>query len=233
MGMAITTTIDAGRTTALIRLMSWLSPAFPIGAFAYSGGLEKAIEDGRVTNERELSSRLGTLVDHGALKTDAVLFSLSYRAQSEEALADIAALALALAGSAERHAETVNLGSAFMDAAAEWEHSLAEAVRAASSGKIAYPVAAGAVAGAHAVGVEEAIGAFVHSCLSQLVSVAIRCGVIGQKQGVRLLAAFEEKVTDMARALACCSEDDLGSAAFMAEISSLRHETQVSRLFRS
>jgi urease accessory protein len=233
-GIAITTSIEADRTTALIRLMTWLSPAFPIGAFAYSGGLEKAVEDGRVDDEASLFGWLEALIDHGVLKTDATLFSLSYRAgDDEEALWRTAELALALTGSSERHSETVSLGVAFMDAAAVWDHPLAETVRARIDGKLAYPVAAGAVAGAHNVGLEAGIAAFVHACLSQLVSVAIRCGVIGQRQGVAILASLEAKVTATARSIAICTEDDLGTAAFMAEICSLRHETQASRLFRS
>jgi urease accessory protein len=234
MDMAINTIIDHGRnTTALIRLMTWLSPAFPIGAFAYSGGLEKAIEDGRVSDAEMLAQWLDGLMTHGALKTDAVLFSLSYKSASDPELGELAELALALAGSAERYKETVSLGAAFLDAACVWHHPRVEAVRMASGNQIAYPVAAGSVAGTHETGLEEGIAAFLHSCLSQLVSVAIRCGVIGQKQGVGLIASFEAKVSLMAETVAGCSEDDLGSAAFMAEISSLRHETQVTRLFRS
>ena len=224
---------DKGRATALIRLMTWLSPAFPIGAFAYSGGLEKAIEDGRIQTRDSLGAWLDGLLRHGTLKADAVLFSLSYRAARAPELMQISELALALAGSAERYQETVSLGAAFVDAAAEWPANEVLAVRAACNGKIAYPVAAGAVAGLYGTGPEEAIAAFLHACLSQLISVAIRCGVIGQKQGVGLLAGFEEQVSAMAEVIAGCDEDDLGSAAFMADISSLRHETQVTRLFRS
>ena len=232
MGMAITA-IDTGQTTGLIRLMTWLSPAFPIGAFAYSGGLEKAIEDRRVTDRDTLAGWLEALMQHGVLKTDAIFFSLSYRQPEGEALRDLAELALALAGSSERYKETVSLGAAFLDAASEWSHPAVDTARQHAAGKMAYPVAAGAVAGTHEVGLEPAIAAFVHSCLSQLISVAIRCGVIGQRQGVGLLAALEAQVASLAAQAAGACEDDLGSAAFLAEISSLRHETQVTRLFRS
>lgn len=224
---------DTGRTTALIRLMTWLSPAFPIGAFAYSGGLETAIEDRRIHSRDSLGAWLDGLLRHGVLKADAVLFSLSYQAAHTSELKHISELALALAGSAERYQETVSLGTAFVEAVGEWPCAEVLAVRAACGGKIAYPVAAGAIAGLHETGPEEAIAAFLHACLSQLVSVAIRCGVIGQRQGVGLLAGFEMQVSAMAEVIAGCHEDDLGSAAFMADISSLRHETQVTRLFRS
>lgn len=232
MHMAITTT-ERRATTALIRLMTWLSPAFPIGAFAYSGGLERAIADGRVRDRDGLFVWLDGLMGYGALKTDAIFFSLSYRARGQAMLADINALALALAGSAERLAETVSLGNAFVDAARDWPHPVLQAVRANAGGRVAYPVAAGAVAGLHETGLEAGLAAYLHANLSQLVSVAIRCGVIGQKEGVGLLASFEDHVAALAGALIDCTEDDLGSAAFIAEISSLKHETQATRLFRS
>lgn len=231
MHTAITT--EARRTTALIRLMTWLSPAFPVGAFAYSGGLERAIADGRILGRADLEAWLDALMTYGVMRTDAIFFSLAYRAPDERALLDVNELALALAGSAERLAETGSLGTAFIDAARDWSLPALDAVRTACGDRVAYPVAAGAVAGAHDVGAQAGIAAFLHSTLSQLISVAIRCGVIGQKQGVSLLSAFEAMVTDLAAELVDCTEDDLGSAAFLADIASLRHETQASRLFRS
>lgn len=232
MHMAITTT-ERRHTTALIRLMTWLSPAFPIGAFAYSGGLERAIADGRIRDRSGLHAWLEGLMTHGAMKTDAIFFSLSYRACGEAVLSGINDLALALAGSAERLSETVSLGTAFVDAARDWPHPVLSEVRARADGRVAYPVAAGAIAGAHETGLEAGLAAYLHANLSQLVSVAIRCGVIGQREGVGLIASFESHVASFAGELIDCSEDDLGSAAFMAEISSLKHETQTTRLFRS
>lgn len=232
MHMAITTT-ERRQTTALIRLMTWLSPAFPIGAFAYSGGLERAISDGRIKGGEGLRAWLDGLLCHGAMKTDAIFFSLGYRASDETSLFAVNDLALALIGSSERLSETTSLGAAFVDAARAWPHRSLQAVRERAGGRVAYPVAAGAIAGAHETGLEAGLAAFLHANLSQLVSVAIRCGVIGQREGVGLLALFEGQVASLAGALVDCTEDDLGSAAFMAEISSLKHETQTTRLFRS
>lgn len=228
-GMGIISTIEPTDPAALVRLMTWLSPAFPVGAFAYSGGLEKSIEDGQVHDQASLHSWLASLVTHGFLKTDAVFFSLSYRAGTAEKLSTLNELAEALAGSAERHKETMALGSAFLTAASAWPCHAIERL----SGRAAYPVAAGAVAGCHNVGLEAGLSAYLHAAISQLVSVAIRCGIIGQQQGVMLLALLEAQVL-RAASVACNEElDDLGSATILADIASLRHETQVTRLFRS
>ncbi len=227
--MGIITTIEPTDPAALVRLMTWLSPAFPVGAFAYSGGLERAVEDGLVCDHASLEAWLITLLVRGPLKTDAVFFSLSYRAGDAETLRSLNTLAEALAGSSERHVEMRSLGNAFLSAAAAWPCEIIKWME----GRAAYPVAAGAVAGAHRVGLMAALSAFLHSGVSQLVSAAIRCGVIGQQQGVELLAGLETHVLDVAGMASAAEPDDLGSAAITADMASMRHETQATRLFRS
>ena len=225
----ITTTIDQPGSAALVRLMTWLSPAFPVGAFAYSGGLEKAIAEERVSDRVSLEAWLSRLATHGPLKTDAIFFSLAYKAGDADELTELNALAEALAGSAERYRETVALGSAFLASASAWPC----AALGWLNGRAAYPVAAGAVSGGHHVGLEAGLSAYLHAALSQLVSVAIRCSVIGQQVGVGMLAALEALVLDQARIAAVSRMDDLGSATIAADIASMRHETQTTRLFRS
>ncbi len=217
-------------TRALLRLMAWLSPAFPVGGFAWSGGLERAVADRMVTDAGGLSAWLATLLAHGALWNDAVLFAEAWRRVDDEAgLADLADLGLALAGSAERHAETLSLGRAFVAAASAWPQS----VLARLPQDVPYPVAAGAIAAAHGVPVEEALAAYLHAALSQFVSAGIRLGVCGQAEGVAILAGLEEAIAAVSARAAAGTLDDLGGAAVRADIASLRHETQHSRLFRS
>ncbi|WP_370643599.1 urease accessory protein UreF [Shinella sp. NM-101] len=218
-------------TVALVRLMTWLSPAFPVGAFSYSGGLEQAVADGDVGDAQTLRGWLLCLLAHGTLWNDAVLLAAAHRAFDDaERLAEIAALAGALSGSAERHLETMLQGGAFLAAAASWPHPVLDALGEAA----AYPVAVGAVSAAHGIGAEAALAAFLHAVASNLVSVAIRCGVIGQKNAVSVLAGLEEEIIALAAAAAGSTlDDDLGSATIRADIASLRHETLPTRLFRS
>lgn len=215
---------------ALLRLTAWLSPAFPIGSFAYSGGLERAVADGLVTDAVSLAAWIGTLIRNGAVWNDAVLLAESHRQQADTArLAEIATLAEALAGSRERHQETLLLGEAFVAAARAWPDGVFERLPV----KAAYPVAVGAVTGAHGIDREKALAAFLHAYVSQAVSSGIRLGVAGQKDGVAILAGLEGGIVEIARLAAASTLDDLGSAAVQADIASLRHETQVTRLFRS
>lgn len=220
---------DATELSALLRLMAWLSPAFPIGSFAYSGGLERAVHDGLVMDASDLQAWLSAVVDHGALWNDCVLLGEAHRAARDAlGLAACAELAEALAGSRERHQETMLLGEAFLTAASAWPE-----VTAAISTAVAYPVAVGATASVHGIGCEQAVAAYLHAFVSQGVSAAIRLGICGQKDGVAVIAVMEGLVAATAERAACSTLDDLGSAAIQADIVSLRHETQRVRLFRS
>lgn len=217
-------------TSALVRLMTWLSPAFPVGAFTYSGGLEQVVSDGDVRDADALRDWLSSLFEHGNLWNDAVLLAEAHRAVGDdERLHQVMALAEALSGSVERHRETMLQGSAFLAAASSWPHP----VQAVLGDAAAYPVAVGAIAGGHGVAAEATLAAYLHAVASNLVSVAIRCGIIGQRDGVAILAALEPRLVSLAVRAAGSTLDDLGSATIRAEIASLRHETLPTRLFRS
>jgi urease accessory protein len=223
-------TADDRELQALLRLTAWLSPAFPIGSFAYSGGLERAVHDGLVDDARSLSAWIGTLIGNGSVWNDAVLLGASHRVHGDPPrLAEVAALAGALAGSRERHQETMLLGDAFLAAARAWPDDVFERLPDA----VAYPVAIGAVTGAHGIALEKALALFMHAYASQAVSAGIRLGVAGQKDGVAILAGMEGWIAEIAGRAALSTLDDLGAATVQADISGLRHETQTTRLFRS
>ena len=221
---------DDRGVAALLRLMAWLSPAFPVGGFSYSGGLEKAVEDGRVRDAAGLGGWMETLLRHGSLWNDAVFLAHAWRSsQDAVALSETADLGRALAGSAERYRETVLLGDAFIAAAGAWPHALLELLPREAP----YPVAIGAVAARHGVPLRETLAAFLHAGVSQIVSAGIRLGVAGQKDGVAILAASEAVIAEIAARAALSTLDDLGSATVIADTAAMRHETQGTRLFRS
>lgn len=217
-------------TKALLRLVTWMSPAFPVGAFSYSGGLEQAVDEGLIGDADALSRWLAAMIRYGSSWNDAVLLAESYRVHDDPArLEAVRELAEALAGSRERHMETTLQGEAFLAAAAHWPEPLPDKLR----GAVAYPVAVGAVAGAHGTGLEAALAAYLNATASNLVSVAIRCGVTGQNGGVGVLAGLEPIIRETAGRASSSRLEDLGSATIVADICALRHETLHSRLFRS
>jgi len=220
-----------------IPLLIWLSPAFPVGSFAYSHGLEQAEDDGEIRDAESLRGWLADLLELGAARNDAILFAASYRAaaaRDEGTLAGVAELALALANSAERRLETVTQGDAFVAAVARsWPCEAIDALRRASPGPMAYPVAVSVAAAGHDVPLGEALEAFCLAFVSNLVSAAVRLGVVGQSDGQRVIARLVPAVRSLAEAAQRAGLDDLGGAAFRSDLAALRHEIQYTRLFRS
>lgn len=220
-----------------ILLTLWLSPSFPVGAFAYSHGLEWAAEAGDVRDEATLAAWLTDLVEHGGARADATLLAASLRATAARdaaMLRETNDLALALAPSAERRLETAQQGKSFQAAiAAAWSNAAIEWAGETLPDEIAYPIAVGVACAAHDIPSPRACEAFALGFVANLVSAAVRLSVIGQTQGQRVLAALAAPVAALGAYAAQASLDDLGSAAFRSDIASMRHETQYSRLFRS
>jgi urease accessory protein len=216
-------------TTALIRLMSWLSPVFPTGGFAHSAGLEQAVADGVATNAASLEDWIAATLAHGAPWNDAVLLASAHRSAADpSAIADLANLARALTVSAERRTETVDQGTAFLDAAGHWFEAGALHPR-----DTPLPVAVGRAAGLAGIDAEAALAAFLNTLVTNQLQCAIRLSVTGQTGAAKILAALEPLVADTARRAATATLDDLGGSAFGADIASMTHETLQPRLFQS
>ena len=221
---------DQPSNIALLRLMAWLSPAFPVGGFSYSHGLERAVHDGLIVDRESLAGWLETLVEMGSGWNDAVLFAESWRrARHDGDLDEIATLGEALAGSRERHTETMLQGAAFIKAASAWPNPVLTRLPA----ECAYCVAVGAIAGGNAIALRDALSAFLQAFFSNLVQAAIRLGVVGQSAATTLLAGFEPLALATAARAAHSTLDDLGGCAFISDVMAMKHETQYSRLFRS
>ncbi len=217
--------------TAWLRLLSWMSPAFPVGAFAYSHGLERAIHDGLLHNRETLVDWLSALLTSGSGWNDSVLFAAAWRdvAEGGDACA-IAELAEAMAGSRERHMETTLQGAAFMEAVRVWE---GEAGDEGETPAIAYPVAAGIAAARHGVPLIDALTAYLHAFAANLVQGAQRLVPLGQRDGVSAMAALEPVILKSSARASVATLDDLGSSTLMSEIMAMKHEVQYSRVFRS
>ena len=222
---------------AHLPLMVWLSPAFPVGGFAYSHGLEWAFEAGDLADAAALEGWLSDLVAHGALRNDAILLAAAHRAASAEeggALSEIAELALALSPSAERRLETVTQGAAFLGAIAKsWPCEAVADFARSIDGEVAYPVAVGVAAAGHGLPLSGTLQAYALAFTANLVSAAVRLGVVGQTDGQRITAALLPALVAAAGEAEAATLDDLGGATFRSDLASLRHETQYTRLFRS
>lgn len=213
-------------------LLAWLSPSFPTGAFAYSHGLEAAVESGDIRDSASCAAWIEDLVEVGSIRSDCVLLAAAYGTEDRHGLN---ALALALAPSSERRLETASQGTAFLLAvAAAWRApAIDDFVRRNATDEVALPVAVGVAASAHGLALDATLGAFALAGVSNLVSAVVRLGPIGQTEAQRIIAALCPAVDRLARWAATSTLDDVGSAGWRADIASMRHETQYSRLFRS
>jgi urease accessory protein len=212
-----------------LRLMTWLSPAFPVGAFAYSHGLETAIRDGIVADADGLAAWISGLVEHGGGWNDAVLLKAAWdsvTAGDARELADLVELAAALPPSLERRRETLDQGEAFLVAAHAWGPPPLE-------GAVAYPLVVGACAAGAGIALEPTLTAWLHAFAANLIGVAVRAVPLGQTDGVAAIAGLEPILLATAQRAARSTLDDLGQSAILSDIAAMRHETLDGRLFIS
>jgi len=226
--------------SGLLRLLAWLSPSFPVGAYAYSHGAESAVETGRISNREDATAWIGFVLEYGTGRVDADLFISAYLAAEEcdaDKFVQVASWADALKGTSELGLESRAQGQAFLDAVqGAWpnEH-LTQFCDALSGAEISssYATSVAAAAAFAGVGLQAALGAYLHGFSANIASAIVRLVPLGQSDGQKIIAAMEPVVQ---RALASALErdpGDTGSAAFMVDWLSMKHETQYSRLFRS
>jgi urease accessory protein len=217
--------------------MAWLSPAYPVGAFSYSGGIEWAVESGDIKDAETLKRWLTAIISEGGVFCDAIFLVHAHRAvvaNDDGALRAVAELAAAFAPSKERHLETAAQGRAFIEATrAAWPCAALDRLAAVWDGSVAYPVAVGVTAAGHGIASDAALSAYLHAVSANLISAGVRIIPLGQTDGQRLLAAFEPIVAETATRALGTPLDQAGGAAFRADIASMLHETQYTRLFRS
>ncbi|WP_246104946.1 urease accessory protein UreF [Rhodoligotrophos appendicifer] len=226
-----TATTMITEAAALYRLLAWLSPSYPVGAFSHSNGLEWAVEAGDAATAEAVGDWIEDILRHGGGRQDALLFCATHAAALDggEGLADIIELAAAFFPSAERRSESLSQGRAFVLATnAAWAPDTL-----LPAGDIAYPVAVALASARHGIACDMALTAYLHAFVANLVSAAVRLVPLGQTQGQRLLARLEPVVAEIADAATGADLDDLGGCAFLADIASMNHETQYTRLFRT
>jgi urease accessory protein len=223
---------------ALYRLMTWLSPAYPVGGFSYSHGLEYAVEERLVRDRVTLVNWLTTAIEVGAGRIGGALLAEAWRAAAEadaDRLETVAALGAAWRSSSETALESEAQGAAFLSVTrAAWPHPLLDRlVPEQRGGPIALSVAVGATCACHGIALLPALTAYLHSVSSNLVSAGVRLIPLGQSNGQLAIAALEPVIERAAQACAELSLEDVGTATLMMDWCSMRHELQYTRLFRS
>lgn len=215
-------------TEAQYRLMTWMSPAYPVGAFSYSHGIEYAVEAGLTTDRATLCDWIEDCLRHGAGRSDAILAAHAWRADDDATRKGLAELALALQPSRERLLESEAQGAAFRLVT----HAVWPAV-GVDAKPLPYPVAVGVAARAHDVPLGDMLQAYLWAFAANLISAGVRLVPLGQTDGQRIQAALMPVILDVAGDAATSSIDEIGGCALRADIAAMHHETQHVRLFRS
>jgi len=215
--------------TQLLKLMSWLSPVFPIGGFAYSAGLEQAVQSDHVEDQTSLAGWIRVQITQGAQWNDAVLLAEAHRCLADKPkLEELTDLCLALCVGQQRLDETRGQGTSFIQAVSHWvgpEHF--------PDRNTPLPVAIGIAAAVEGLDIRLTAGAYLHAFVSNQLQCAIRLSVTGQDGAAKILAGLEPVVEAAADRAAASTLEDLGAAAFIADIASMNHETLEPRLFLS
>ena len=212
-------------------LLNWMSPAFPTGAFAYSHGLEWAIDSRVVADANDVESWIGDLITRGSGWNDAVLFARCF----DDDAAELNELALALSTAKERYLETTQLGRSFAIAAAIFLPSplAGEGGRRPDEGPLAYPIAAGTACATMGIEKHHALLAYLQNFAAALTSVAVRLVPLGQTAGLEVLRNLMPVIAATAKRASSATLDDLGAITIGADIAAMKHETQYSRVFRT
>lgn len=225
---------DAEGQNAALHLLGWLSPAFPVGAFAYSHAIETAVDAGHIVDAETLQRWLSDLIDHGSARNDVVLASVAWSAANKAdraLLAEANDLALAMSPGRERLLETSAMGNAFQSTIrSAWGSAVCSLL---PRGNLAYPVAFGASCAAQGLALRPSLEAYGFAFAQNLVSAAVRLGPVGQTDAQRILAASVLSIKVLADFATQASLEDLGGCTLRSDLGSLQHETLYSRLFRS
>ena len=226
---------------ALYDLMSWMSPSWPIGAFAHSSGLEWAVEAGHANSRAATESWIAEAIERGAVRTDLVIFVHAHRAAwagDRRRLVDVAELAAATPTSYERHVEATAQGAAFRRIAASTASTPAlQMLDGIADEALSYPVVVACLTAGHGITLEAALTAYLHAVVANLVSAAQRLVPLGQTDGQLVIRALRELVFDTVAEMVALDDgepfDQLGSATLYADFACMAHETQYTRLFRT
>ncbi len=229
----LTATIMSTDATALYRLLAWASPAFPIGAFSYSHGLEAAAADGAVRDRATLQTWIAATIAQGSGRVDADILRDAWRtaaAGDDAAFVEINRRGVAYRATAELALESSQQGGAFAAAySAAWNPGSA----IANDDGYCHAAVFGAAAARAGASLEATLTAYLQALAANLMSAGLRLGIVGQSDGQRILAALEPVVAAAVAASITRDRHDFGSATFALDLASMAHETLYTRLFRS
>ncbi|NOD97216.1 urease accessory protein UreF [Ruegeria sp. HKCCD6228] len=209
----------------ILTLTQWLSPAYPVGGFAYSHGLETAIDEGAVASSQDAEAWISDVQEHGSGWNDALFVVSAYNAQDNDELISVDTKARAICASSERKMETELLGQAFGTVTGDvWDLDIQQ---------LSYPVSVGYAAHLQGLPILLTTKLYLQAFASNLVACATRLVPLGQTDAQKLIRNLTPLCARIAEQAQMAGLDELSSTAFLTDIASMRHEIQYSRIFRT
>lgn len=233
MAAAGPTAIEAMPDIRLLRLLQLVSPALPVGAFAYSQGLEWAVQAGWLPHAREAGDWIEGLLTHGLARFEAPLFSRLYAAWQQNQMEAFEAwngCLLAGRGTAELQQEELHMGQALKRLLAQLQPEARIAQACARPGFIAMFAVA---ASNWSIAVEPACSGLLWCWCENQVAAAVKLVPLGQTDGQRILLRLAEAIPGAVQEGLALADDAIGAAAPGLTMACALHETQHTRLFRS
>ena len=216
---------------ALGRLLQLSSASLPVGAFAYSEGLEYLVVEGRISDKDSLCTWLNELLHYGPVRVDAAIIRRIMTATTGEALPRLYYWDAWLTASRESE-ELREQGKVMARALWRLVQSMESPIGLHKPPE--QYVSTYAVVAAHwQLPIFEAIYAYLHSWLSNLVTAGVKLIPLGQLQGQQLLWEFHEAICSVSEFAMQAGDADLYSWTAGQSLASMGHEKQYSRLFCS
>lgn len=225
---------------SLLKLLQLSSPTLPVGAFAYSQGLESAIESGLVKDSQMLKTWLKDSLKLSLHSVDIPIFLRMYKAWDKTANADSVVseevlkwnhMLRAQRETSELRAEDHHLGLALARLLRDLD--IIEAESLCKRNDLCFITLFALAANRWGIELEEAANGFIWSWLDNQIAAAIKLVPLGQTDGQRVLSEMLEEIPAVVESGFKVADDDIGASLPMMAILSAQHETQYSRLFRS
>lgn len=219
---------------SLLHLLHLVSPALPVGAYAYSQGQEYAVELGYLKDAKTAGQWIEGVMQHSLGRLDLpVLLRLAeaWQQDSTDAVNYWNQFLQASRETAEFELEDQQMGRALMRLLASIE----------VPGALAWPrqqpasfATAFSLAGHHwQIGTDDLLQGFCWSWLENQVAAATKLVPLGQTEAQQLLVSLVDSVQHCCQQAKLLADDELGAGLPALALISAQHETQYSRLFRS
>lgn len=221
----------------LVRLLQLASPMLPVGAYAYSQGMEWLIDEKMLTDVEQVGQWIRSVIELPLAQYELPVLLRMIRAchaGDADGLANWNDQFIASRDTAEGRAETLQMGYSLVRLArALPDFCAADLAVLDGQNEIAFPCAWACMTSAWQVDEADSLLGYVWSWLENQVAVVMKTLPLGQVAGQTLLAQCGQSLPDIVQRAMELPDDMLSSVAPLYSMSGCWHETQYSRLFRS